>query len=167
MACGGHCNVCPAHPGYDPPLSAVPWRSADCVHTPIDTNDIVEANYHFYWLAWYIDFELDRRNDSPPAGWFNPIGDASFDTTDVIYASDWAMLKTGIADAANGWTSTWCGSAYLKIGEPILDNSINEMRDKIDALRAECLCDCNYSCTCNCNYCTCNCNYACTCNCNY
>ena len=41
------------------------------------------------------------------------------------------------------------------------------MSEQVDILRNECVCDCNYSCTCDCNYCVCNCNYVCQCDCNY
>ena len=52
-------------------------------------------------------------------------------------------------------------------GGKIFDETTTEFRDEVDAVRSECLCDCNYSCTCNCNYCVCNCNHVCQCNCNY
>ena len=162
MSCHGHTNSCPSHPGYDPPLSPVSWQD-----DPLDTNDEVEAYYHFYYLAWYIDYELNRRGDTPFTGWFDPISDASFDTDDIIYGSDYWLLSRGINDAANGWTPTYATEASFQPGEDITFNAFTEMRDKLNDLRQECLCNCNYSCTCNCNYCTCNCNYACTCNCNY
>ena len=165
MACGGHCNVCPSHPGYTGPGSPVTWYS-----DPVDTDIVIKGLTHFYYLAYEIDVELDRRGDTPFTGWWVPITDCYYDDVapgKVIYAEDWITLRTGLVDAANGWTSTYCTNAHFTAGQPILAASMNEMRDKLDALRAECLCNCNYSCTCNCNYCTCNCNYACTCNCNY
>ena len=45
--------------------------------------------------------------------------------------------------------------------------TIEAMKDGLVADAGSCVCDCNYACTCNCNYCTCNCNYACTCDCNH
>lgn len=161
MSCSGHCNVCPAHPGYDPPLNSVSWPD-DGLGTDIE----VKGFDHFYYLAYYINLELSRRSDSAPAGWWDPITDANFDTDDIIFASDYMMLKADL-DAMDSWSASAVNSQYISAGKPILDQSTNQMRDQVDTLRVECLCNCNYSCTCNCNYCTCNCNYACTCDCNY
>ena len=161
MACGGHQNVCAAHPGYDPPLSPVSWTD-DGLGTGVN----VKGTEHFYELANYIDIELARRSKADPSGWWDPISDANKGTDDIIYSVDYLMLVDGL-DACDAWSPTWSTTQYLSAGAEILDESTNEMRTQMDTLRAECLCNCNYSCTCNCNYCTCNCNYACTCDCNY
>jgi len=173
MACGGHSNSCPSHPGYDPPLSPVSWRSSYsaaqgyCNGHTINTDDPVEENYHYYYLAWYINYEIGRRGASKPSGWDAWYAEAGPKTTeDIIYSSDWTMFVEGL-DECDAWSPTWSTTQYMSAGAPILVNTINEMRDQVNILRTECLCDCNYACTCNCNYCTCNCNYACTCNCNY
>lgn len=163
MACGGHCNQCPAHPGYSGPVSTVSWPDPG-LGTDID----VRGYYHFYYLVYFIDQELTRRSESPPAGWWSPVEDGNKGTTDIIYAADYKLLRDGIV-ACKSWTPDGKNltDQWLSAGMPILDESTLEMRTQIDTLRAECLCDCNYACTCNCNYCTCNCNYACTCDCNY
>ena len=170
MACGGHCNVCPAHPGYDPPVSAVTWRSlypTYCLGHTLDTNDYVEEDYHYYYLAYYINQEIARRAASKPSGWDAWYAEAPGKTSSsIVYASDYLMFKKGL-DACGSWSPTYATDAHFVAGQNILHQSTTEMRNRVNTLRAVCLCNCNYSCTCNCNYCTCNCNYACTCNCNY
>jgi hypothetical protein len=161
MACGGHTNSCPAHPGYDPPLSPVSWPDDG-----LGTDIYVKGFDHFYYLVYYINYELNRRGVAKPDGWWDPYSDGNKDTDDIIYSSDYMMLRAGL-DACDAWSPTWATTQYMSAGASILDESTNEMRDQVDILRAECLCNCNYACTCNCNYCTCNCNYSCTCNCNY
>ena len=167
MTCIGHTNSCPGHPGYDPPLEPIDWVD-DGLGTDID----VKGHDHFYMLALYINYELWRRDKEKPSGWWeygdiwHPIPGADKGTDDIVYASDYMMLKSGL-DACKSWSPTWATSQYISAGAPILDETTTEMRDQIDTLRAECPCNCHYSCTCNCNYCTCNCNYVCTCNCNY
>ena len=157
MACTGHTNSCPAHPGYDPPVSPISW-----VDPGLGTDIEVKGYHHFYYLNYYINQEFSRRSVSPPGNW--AYGQKY--TDDIIYADDYKMLRDGIVEC-KAWTPTWASNTYLAAGEDILDESTNEMRTQMDVLRAECLCNCNYACTCDCNYCTCNCNYSCTCNCNY
>lgn len=175
MVCTGHTNSCPAHPGYDPPLSPVSWTD-----DPLDTTDDVKAT-HFNELKYYVDVEFTRRGLSPSAG-FPP---DNMDTEDIIYASDYREIRdhlrtASFSTAAGTWDTSIpsaCGYGSMARGRQvsgvpanlgyILDETTEEMRTEIDLLRAECLCDCNYSCTCNCNYCVCNCNHACQCNCNY
>lgn len=158
MACNGHSNSCPSHPGYDPPVEAVSWTT-----DPLDTNDEVDAT-HFNELKYWTTVEYSRRSISPSGGF--PPDDK--DTDDIIYGSDYITVWDHIKNIDRTWSPTQ-GSTRpdLKAGQDIQDESTEDMRDQIDTLRAECLCNCNYSCTCNCNYCTCNCNYSCTCNCNY
>ncbi len=170
MSCHSHSNSCPSHPGYDPPLGPITWQSAYptyCSGHTLNTNDYVEENYHYWYLAYYINYEINRRGSSKPSGWDTWYAQASPKTSDdIIYASDWLFFKKGL-DACKAWTPTYATNAHFVAGQPILYNSLTEMRTQVNTLRAECLCNCNYSCTCNCNYCTCNCNYSCTCNCNY
>jgi hypothetical protein len=170
MACGGHCNVCPAHPGYDPQVSTITWQSlypTYCAGHTINTDDRVEENYHYYYLAYYINYEINRRDAGKPDGWDAWYSEAIGKTSDdIVYSDDWLMMPDGLNEC-DAWSPTWSNTQHMSAGAPILVNTINEMRDQMNTLRAECLCNCNYSCTCNCNYCTCNCNYACTCNCNY
>jgi len=160
MACGGHCNVCPAHPGYDPPVYVISWPDPG-----LGTDITVRGYYHFYYLNYYINQEFTRRSVSPPGDWVY----GQKYTDDIIYAADYRMLVDGLDACDPAWTPNGKNltNEWLSAGMPILDESTLEMRDQVDILRAECLCDCNYACTCNCNYCTCNCNYACTCDCNY
>ena len=165
MTCVGHTNSCPSHAGYDPAVSAILWPDA-----PLGTGINVKGYYHYYYLVYYIQSELDRRSVSPPGDWWVPYSAGNLDTDDTIFAADYLKLRDALQACKPGdwdWATAYVSATYLAAGEDILDESTNGMRDRIDVLRAECICNCNYACTCNCNYCTCNCNYACTCNCNY
>lgn len=72
-------------------------------------------------------------------------------------------LKNAInAIKVQSWTQEYINSSSIIT----VRGQIQELRDKINSLETDCLCNCNY-CTCECNYCTCHCNYACTCVCNY
>ena len=164
MACGGHTNSCPSHPGYDPPLSPVSWTD-----DPLNTNDEVKAT-HFNELKLNINVEFTRRGLSPSAG-FPP---ANKDTNDFVYGDDYRVLRDHIIPVSDDSSlGTWSprpaivSYGTLAPGQDIQDESTEEMRDEIDTIRGECLCNCNYSCTCDCNYCVCNCNHVCTCNCAY
>ena len=164
MACTGHCNHCPAHGGYIPGIAAYVWTN-----DPIGTGDNVEED-DFNEMASVMNGEFTRRSFSPSGG-FPPTAKV---TTDIVYSLDYRTLRdhlvrlcrqsTGIA-----WSPTalYCSYGALFRGGLIQDESTEEMRVKVNELRAECVCNCNYACTCNCNYCVCNCNYACVCNCNY
>lgn len=167
MVCTGHTNSCPGHPGYDPPLSPVSWTD-----DPLGTNDEVKAT-HFNELTFYIDVEFTRRGLTPSGGF--PPSDKN--TNDLVEAADYREVRDHIRTLSFSTTSgDWDGAIPAIVGygtlsrgvaSGIQDESTEEMRAEIDLLRQECLCDCNYACTCNCNYCVCNCNHACQCNCNY
>jgi hypothetical protein len=155
MACGGHCNHCPSHPGYDPALSAPTWTN-----DPIGTNDEVEDT-DFNEMRAYIVTECARRSKSSSgiAGTVN--------SSTVVTASDYKSLRDYLV-ICKAWSyPAIVNDATLAVGQNIQDESTEELRDRINTLRTECICNCNYSCTCNCNYCVCNCNHACECNCNY
>ena len=171
MACGGHCNHCPDHSGYSGPVTAPTWiNGSEQMHT-LDTT-IPVNDWHFNWLARYIDAEIDRWGVTVP-GW-KTLYDRTVtypykDTDDIIYAQNYKELRdaqTTIRPAFAGEYSH-LSNTYLADGEEILDESTDDIRDEIDYTMGLCVCDCNYSCTCNCNYCTCNCNHSCQCDCNY
>jgi hypothetical protein len=137
------------------------------MHT-IDTTFEVR-DWHFNWMGWYIDREIDRWGVDYPAWkakWDRNIYFPYFDTNDLISHDDYRWLRNGLLEIAS-FSYTYLNNTYLETGEEILDESTDELRDQIDHLHTLCVCDCNYSCTCNCNYCTCNCNHACQCDCNY
>jgi len=157
MACTGHTNSCPTHPGYDPPLAGVSWTDPT-----IGTDDEVKAT-HFNEMTYYTNFEFTRRGESPSGG-FPPSNKTS---SDIVYAVDYRNIRDHLKYLNRAWDNAYIGYGVITDLQPIQDETTEAFRDEIDTLRAECLCDCNYSCTCNCNYCVCNCNYACTCNCNY
>lgn len=165
MACGGHTNSCPSHPGYDPPLAGVSWTD-----DPLDGGDEVKAQ-HYNELSFYINAEFTRRGLTPSGG-FPP---ADKDSDDFVFGDDYRVLRDHVVPLSkDSTTGTWSGgiptaASYgaMTPGGKIFDETTTEFRDEVDAVRSECLCDCNYSCTCNCNYCVCNCNHVCQCNCNY
>ena len=169
MACNGHCNYCPSHSGYSGPVTPPTWiNGADQMHT-LDTTMKVQE-WHFNWLAWYIDREIDRWGVTVP-GWKDLYDRKIYypykDTNDLILAQNYKELRNALTTIRPGFTYSYLSDTYLASNKEILDESTDEIRDEIDYLHSLCVCDCNYSCTCNCNYCTCNCNHACQCNCNY
>jgi len=164
MACTGHTNSCPLHAGYVAPVAAYTWTN-----DPITTDDPVEED-DFNEMTLVTNAEFTRRSLSPSGG-FPP---ANKTTNDIIYAADYRRLRdhlvtlcrqsTGVSWSPN---AAYTGYGALASGQEVQDESTEEIRDKLNELRAECVCNCNYACTCDCNYCTCNCNYSCVCNCNY
>ena len=82
MACTGHTNSCPSHPGYDPPLSPVDWT-----YDPIDTDDEVYG-LDFNEMKSYTDAEYTRRALTPSAGF--PPDDK--ETDDIVYGSDYISV---------------------------------------------------------------------------
>ena len=164
MACTGHCNHCPAHGGYIPPISVYTWTN-----DPITTDDPVEED-DFNEMASVINSEFARRSLSPSAG-FPPTAKT---TNDIIYSLDYRRIRDHLvrlcrASTGVSWSPIAAQNGYgaLAAGRVIQDETTEEVRTKINELREECICNCNYACTCECNYCVCNCNYACTCYCNY
>jgi hypothetical protein len=130
---------------------------------PVDTNDDVD-NIHVNQLRITINVEYARRSKSGTGCW--DIGTKA--NGDTIYGDDWQCYRDNIDNAKSGWSiPAYLQDPNMDAGEEIEAQQMNAMRDRIDVLRAECICNCNYSCTCNCNYCVCDCNHTCKCNCNY
>lgn len=77
-----------------------------------------------------------------------------------------ASCNSHTVDFENWTFTTELLDANLEDGDYIQGEQYKAIRDRLNTLADDCVCNCNY-CTCNCNYCTCNCNYSCTCNCNY
>ncbi len=187
MACNGHCNHCPNHSGYSSDITIPTWvtgneqdiptggydpdsPSAQQMHT-LDTSIPVKF-WHFNWMAWYIDYEIDRWGVTVP-GWKDLYDRTIYYpyklTDDLITAQNYKELRDAqvIIRPAFAGEYSHLSNTYLAAGEEILDESTDDIRDEIDNTRGLCVCDCNYSCTCDCNYCTCNCNHGCQCNCNF
>jgi hypothetical protein len=158
MACNGHNNHCPSHPGYDPPLSPLTWTN-----DPIGTDDFVETEDYNEMRAGILT-ELSRRGKSAVCTMPTVVKDVT-----IIYAEDYRCLRDNLVECKAWSYPAIVSDAVVSAGQPdgIQDETTETLRDRINTLRAECLCNCNYSCTCNCNYCVCNCNHACQCNCNY
>jgi hypothetical protein len=169
MACTGHCNDCAGHGGYIPGVAPYAWTN-----DPITTSDPVEEDdYNEMGIA--IVQETTRRNSTfgsaPSAGFPGTLKTSS----DIIYALDYREVRDHIVALARKWsagvsynpTAAYGGYGALAAGQQIQDESTEEFRTKINELKAECVCDCAYACTCNCNHCPCDCNHVCECDCNY
>ena len=125
------------------------WTVAAAVGNPITAAVITQ-------LRTAINREKTRRGAAQLSFTTIAAGGAGSITTGIFNE-----VKNGI----NGIRAfTWTYS--YAVGSSIYSAYITELRQKMNDLEDDCICNCNY-CTCNCNYCTCNCNYACTCNCNY
>jgi hypothetical protein len=155
MACTGHSNTPNgvACTGYVAPVSAVSWTD------PVPQSVAITAA-QFSQLRTAVLQELTRRSTS------YVIPTVSINV--VIHANEWREVRNGI-NACKAWTfPSTVDNTALAVGANIQADSIVALRSKVNTLKAECVCNCNYACTCNCNYpCTCDCNYSCTCNCNY
>lgn len=158
MACNGHCNHCPSHPGYVPAVGDATYTNP----IPFDTNDDVRY-LDFNELRAYISTESTRRSDAVTLP-------STQTGSDLVEYLDWRSLRDAISDLENdagAWVPAVLNDTNLALAENIQDEQYEAMVDQVDILRNECACDCNYACTCDCNYCVCNCNYACVCDCNY
>ena len=128
----------------------------DWTDSPLLPGTIIKAQ-HVTELQEQINFEYKRR--SVPNYSFPSLGS-------VVKYSDVYQLYNAISQLSGSlqWHENF---ATPLTGQLIRAINIEDLRDNINYLQTQCVCNCNY-CTCNCNYaCTCNCNYACTCNCAY
>ena len=167
--CTGHCNQCAAHPGYVGPATPVTWTD-----DPL-TSDTLIKEIHWDQLRDEIDAETTRRSETWAIGDGDP---GNVNAGDKYYQGGtglpdgWRELRNQLSyldtGTYNGWQPADVDNSTILTGEQILPAAPQAIRDRLDVINQECVCDCNYACTCNCNYpCTCNCNYPCTCNCNY
>jgi len=128
----------------------------DWTDSPLLPGTVVKAQ-HITELQNQINLEYKRR--SKPTYSFPSLGS-------IVKYSDVYQLYNAISQISTSlqWHENF---ATPLTGQVIKAVNIEDLRDNINYLQTQCICNCNY-CTCNCNYaCTCNCNYACTCNCNY
>jgi hypothetical protein len=169
MACTGHCNQCAAHPGYIGPATPITWTD-----DPLVTGTKIKVE-HWNELRDGIIDENTRRSltwqdtGDPGAAIQNQTEVMAEKSTQI---QDWRDLRNQISYQDTGSTTGWrpadVDNTVLAIGEKTLPASPQTMRDRLDIINQECICDCNYACTCNCNYpCTCNCAHSCLCDCNY
>jgi len=128
----------------------------DWTDSPLLPGTVVKAQ-HVTELQNQINLEYKRR--SKPTYSFPSLGS-------IVKYSDVYQLYNAISQISTSlqWHENF---ATPLTGQVIKAVNIEDLRDNINYLQTQCVCNCNY-CTCQCNYaCTCNCNYACTCNCNY
>jgi hypothetical protein len=154
--CATHANSCPAHGGAILPESPTVWTTS-----PLTTSTKF-ITVHHNELRNAIDDEMNRRGQT----W--PTDPGTKSTSDKILSDNIRQLRNGI-NAAKVWTwPSYMNDTETEVGDQIQKDQYNAMRDQVNVMETECICDCNYACTCQCNYaCTCDCNYDCTCNCNY
>jgi len=150
----GWINYCDTNPCTTDWFSFTP--TPDWTDSPLLPGIVIKAQ-HVTELQEQINFEYKRR--SVPNYSFPSLGS-------VVKYSDVYQLYNAISQLSGSlqWHENF---ATPLTGQLIKAINIEDLRDNINYLQTQCVCNCNY-CTCNCNYaCTCNCNYACTCNCNY
>ena len=137
MACNGHCNQCPTHPGYIGPETPTSWTD-----DPVDTNDEVKST-HFNELRTAIQNELDRRSLTEETTYIDP---GSVDTNDIVYKDSYRYVRNQIRKVSSySWYPSTVVDTVLSAGQPILADSTNDMRDETNILESSCVCDCNYS----------------------
>lgn len=163
MACTGHNATTPngvACPAYVGPGSGYSFTTADL-------NGQTIQEYNFNQLRTAINSELARRGTN----WAAVLSQYGYNDPGTRVAGDqigydnWRALRFAIEHCRN-FTNVYTTNEYIVQGAVIIDDTVEELRAGINAANAQCLCVCNYACTCDCNYCTCDCNY-CTCDCNY
>ena len=167
MTCIGHCNDCAAHAGYVPGITPTSWTD-----DPLARGILIKEE-HWDELRDAIDAETTRRSTTWATGDGDPgnvaVGDKVYQGGTGL-PDGWRELRNQVSyldtGSGSGWQPASVDNTTILTGEPILDDSPQAIRDRLNVIEAECYCDCNYACTCNCNYCVCNCNY-CVCNCNY
>lgn len=150
--CPGHlCNV-RLGGVYSPKRPKTVWTDHPA------SNDVLIKQIHLTELRNALDEEIRVRKLSTVA-WSNP--------GNYFSSTQWKQIKNAI----NSCRTRDGGSAFVyhdpyEPGDVITPNGMNYLRSFVNLLQNVCICQCNYDCACNCNYCTCNCNY-CTCNCNW
>ena len=158
-SCPGHVggsDVCPTHTGRIDPVTPTVWTD------PGLTTQFQIKAVHINELRTAILNEAGRRGEPgvpPPA----------VSAGGVINNETILELRSAIATLSPGWAYPGdLANSVLEDGDQIRDEPIVALRDRMNFLESECVCNCNYGCSCQCDYtCTCKCNYACTCQCNY
>ena len=132
---------------------------------PVTNNTFIKLA-HLTELRTALNKELSVRGLSA-VSWSNP--------GQYFSSTQWTQIKNAINScrkkdglSAFTWTDSYASGQVISYAGMIY------MRQFVNVLQNVCMCDCNYDCACNCNYCTCNCNYCicdcnwnCPCNCNY
>jgi len=137
-------------------------QSVYCLGT-VASGAIIEKSF-FTTLGEAINVERARRGHST----------RNYALSSFVKASEINSLRQGLTDAG------YPGAASVSISSEVKAVDINKIVQAIvaaglacttDTIVNKCVCNSNYTCTCNCNNCTCDCNYQtkdiCTCDCNY
>lgn len=123
---------------------------------PVSNQVYIKKN-HLLELRTALNAELSVRSLSLK----------SWSDTEYFTSKQWLEIR----DAINECRRRDGGAEFVyhdpyEPGDVITPIGMNYLRNFVNLLQTVCMCQCNYDCACNCNYCTCNCNY-CTCNCNW
>lgn len=119
-------------------------------------------------LTTEVQTRMNLEKEQPPKTLSLPSWTAE---TTYILSSEWKAVKKAIDDCRNfdvKKNSSLKKFSYTSSYEPgdiITKNGLTTMRNYINILQNTCVCDCNWTCTCNCDHCACDCNH-CACDCN-
>ena len=150
-ACGGHVNSCPSHGGYIAPVTYT------FTNVTVSAGETIGLQNEITELKARLNSEAVRRGLSQTSVALNNPIHAVGEIRTLRDHHNTVCAKTSVSPYSN---------TQIVNTQVILANTIETMKDNVVARGAQCACQCNYSCTCQCNYCTCQCNY-CTCVCNH
>ena len=158
MACTSHCNQCLAHPGYIGPRTLSTWTDPT-----LDTTILIKAT-HFNQLRTALLNELAVRGIGSQGMY------AAQGVGNLIYGNFYKALRHNCWLCEPGYWPGFNATHLYYMSDPLLDPGYLVQDESTTAFRAWvnfteglCVCNCNYACTCDCNYCTCDCNNTCTC----